>query len=133
MQRARLFDRFEAVITPGDVFVALRNQAALTQTEAMRRCRAMSPRIPGWDEASLAHWEHNRRVPNMPQLHTLLDVYGVTDEQLREIITLLAQKNQSYEVIDLRWRTDNLSLEQCRAAWNLCAPLVPTLPPRRRS
>lgn len=110
----------------------LRHAAGLSQVRLIHAIRDKHPRLPGIDAAALAHWEHNRRLPGLSQLHAVLEACGATDTQVWELVERLSRRAPHYEVLFLRWVVEGFTPAQARASWDLFAPLVPTNPARKR-
>ncbi len=110
----------------------IRVAAGLSQTRLIEAIRDVAPRLPGVDAASVAHWERNRRVPGMAQLHAFMQVCNATNEQVYNVVERYSVRALVYEVLMLRWRAEGLDAAQARQSWNTYAPLVPTAPARRR-
>ena len=110
----------------------IRLLAKLSQVRLVAACEVHAPRLPGIDTASIAHWERNRRAPNIAQLHTILAVCNASDEQLVDLVQRLSPRKYIYETMFLRWQLAGYTPAQCRENWDLVAPLVPTHPSRRK-
>ncbi|MER7126703.1 helix-turn-helix domain-containing protein [Micrococcus luteus] len=67
--------------------IRLRQAAGLSQEEASERLE--------WSRGRLHHMETNKwRRPDLGNIRSLLDIYGVTDEQVREAILDLARRSR---------------------------------------
>lgn len=104
----------------GDRLRAFRERAGLSQARLGQAASATHPGIRGVDERSVAHWERGRRTPRPAQLHALLEVLGVSDAELRELLEALAPHHPHYEILCLRWQ--QLPPEHWRIQWNQTAP-----------
>ena len=134
MTLAALPQRGAPLVAADDVGATLREirvAAGLSQARLIAAIREAQPRLPGVDAAALAHWEHNRRVPGLSQLHALLTACNATDEQVWALVERLSVRSLNYEVLFLRWSQANLTPAEARESWNTLAPLVPTHPRRR--
>ena len=65
-----------------------RRRLQITQTEASKRADALAHGILGISQSAISRWEAGERYPALPQLHVLVEVYGLTDAEVRELLRL---------------------------------------------